>query len=160
MPLSHEQYIRWSRFGMEPYNWILENKLMASVFPVDIEYIHHLRDVEGITSAVDLAENPWVDEWRQVEGMEFHHVPVVDMSIPTENDADRIISIIDRSDGPVLIHCAAGIGRTGTIMGLYLVNDGMDPEEAISFVRNKRNGSIQTLAQEDMIRDRAKRNGG
>jgi atypical dual specificity phosphatase len=157
MELTPEQISKWSRYGMEPYNWIMEGKLMASVYPMDIDYIEHLKENEGIKIVVNLAESPWPGEWTSRSGIVHMHFPIVDMSIPKEKDVLRMINVIDRTDGPVMVHCAAGIGRTGTIIALYLVEKGMEPSEAISQVRQKRNGSIQTKAQEQMVHDWGRR---
>jgi atypical dual specificity phosphatase len=153
MYLSPEQFAKWSRYGMEPYNWVMGGKLMASVYPKEIEYLKFLKDLEMIETVINLAESPWPNEWSYETGISCYHIPIIDMSIPTEDQVKRIIRIIDGSPGPVMIHCAAGIGRTGTLIALYLVDHGMDPSEAIKLVRQKRNGSIQTSAQESMIFD-------
>jgi len=151
MPLSEEQIHRWSRYGIEPFNWVSDGKLMASVYPVDLDYLIHLRVHEGIRTSVNLSEYPWPDEWLSGSGILCHHFPIVDMSVPSEKDVRDIFKMIEESGGPVMIHCAAGIGRTGTVIALYLVEMGMEPLEAISLVRKRRPGSIQTEAQEKMV---------
>ncbi|MEN9342435.1 MAG: hypothetical protein RIR24_22 [Actinomycetota bacterium] len=42
----------------------------------------------------------------------------------------------------VLIRCQAGINRSGLIMALVLIRDGMNPEEAIELMRTKRARSV------------------
>jgi protein-tyrosine phosphatase len=46
-------------------------------------------------------------------------------------------------DGPILIHCAAGLNRSGLIMGLMLVRSGqMTAQEAIDAMRQKRSQAV------------------
>ena len=53
----------------------------------------------------------------------------------------------------VAVHCAAGKGRTGTVLAAYLVTQGMTAGEAIRKVRELRPGSVETYEQEQMIRE-------
>jgi protein-tyrosine phosphatase len=51
-----------------------------------------------------------------------------------------------RSGGRILLHCRAGLGRTGTIAARILVELGTLPEAAIAAVRATRKGTIEACA--------------
>ena len=59
---------------------------------------------------------------------------------------------LDQSGDPVAVHCAAGLGRSGTMAAVYLVADGASADEAITRVRDLRPGSIETEEQENAVR--------
>ncbi|MGI9333443.1 MAG: protein-tyrosine phosphatase family protein, partial [Gammaproteobacteria bacterium] len=52
----------------------------------------------------------------------------------------------------VLLHCFAGLGRTGTIAARLLVEFGAQPSKAIDTVRTARRGAVQTTSQEEHVR--------
>lgn len=87
----------------------------------------------------------------------YYHLPIMDMDVPDENFEERW-----RSDGAelkrllssgqsIVIHCMAGLGRTGTIAARLLVELGEAPDVAIRCVRRARPGAIQTIQQERHI---------
>jgi len=54
--------------------------------------------------------------------------PVPDLGIPPVDIMHAILDDIDRAIDerrPVYLHCLAGIGRTGTVVGCYLIRQGM-----------------------------------
>lgn len=51
----------------------------------------------------------------------------------------------------VLIHCRAGLGRTGTVASRLLVEAGLTPLQALNAVRRARPGTVETLPQEQYV---------
>jgi protein-tyrosine phosphatase len=94
---------------------------------------------------------PLADQYRLLD-MEFCHVPVVDFDVPSPPAVELFIDIMERNRGRnILLHCLAGLGRSGTMAALYLKYRGMDGAEAVRFVRARRWGAVQTREQEDFV---------
>jgi ADP-ribosyl-[dinitrogen reductase] hydrolase len=54
--------------------------------------------------------------------------------------------------GRLVVHCRRGLGRTGLVASLMLIELGMRPDMAIQTVRKARPGAIETPAQESYVR--------
>jgi len=134
-----------------PYNfsWLVPGKLAGMARPRSSD-AQWLRD-QGVTAVLSLTERAAPD----LEGIESLHVAVQDMRAPTLDQLHRGVNYIDAvvaGGGAVAVHCAAGMGRTGTLLAAYLVSRGHDASAAVRAVREQRPGSIETAAQEDSVR--------
>lgn len=107
----------------------------------------------GIASVVSLTGVPIQTDVLTRNSMRGLHVPIPDMMPPTVRQIRQCMQFIDdrMSAGGVVIHCTAGIGRTGTMLAGYLVWQGADPDQAIGEVRRLRIGSIETAEQEAAV---------
>jgi protein-tyrosine phosphatase len=79
-----------------------------------------------------------------LRGKAYWCCPLLDMTAPTvEQLLEGVAFVLEqRQQGPVLIHCAAGHGRSATFAAAVLLSDGeaRDPDEAIEILRSKRPG--------------------
>lgn len=75
----------------------------------------------GVTMIVDLREglSAAPSDLRRL-GVDVAHVPIVDGTLPTADQVKQALAAIGDSAGRAYVHCAAGVGRTGTIVASYL----------------------------------------
>lgn len=135
------------------FGWIIEGTLAGAQGPTSTRDITFLK-LQEIASVIRMEANTISTEpWQMVELYE----PVPDFSAPSLEQIDRMVKfILDETENwerPVVVTCAAGIGRTGTVLACYFVGVGYAPQRAIDYVRELRPGSIQTPGQEQAVHD-------
>ena len=134
------------------FSWLIENKLAGSSIPTSIDEVQWVIE-QGVKSIVTVKEEPLDDDW--VKDVNYLHVHSNDMSVPEFDDLTYAIDFIHRritNNEPVMVHCLAGLGRTGTLLACYLVKyQKMSADDAIQKVREERPGSIQSFPQEEII---------
>ena len=142
----------------ENFSYVIPGKLAGSARPGNGgDLADDLRRLarRRIRAVVSLTENPLDRGLLDRFGFRSLHVPVLDFTAPALEQVERFLHFVDASlkeDLPVLVHCGAGLGRTGTMLACYLVHAGMAPGEAIETVRRARPGSIETREQEECVR--------
>jgi len=90
--------------------------------------------------------------------MSWTHLPIRDVDVPAATfDAvwpDVRADLMRRLDAGerIVLHCRGGLGRTGIVAALLLIEHGAEPETAIREVRKARPGAIETAKQEAYVR--------
>jgi cell division cycle 14 len=82
------------------------------------------------------------------QGVSHTDLFFVDGSNPSDEIANDFLKIVERhfespNSGAISVHCKAGLGRTGTLIGLYAMKHYQIPaEQFIGWIRIARPGSI------------------
>jgi protein-tyrosine phosphatase len=134
--------------------WVVPGKFLAGYYPGSRDSVtaqEKLRNLlkHGVRQIINLMESgeenfqgekfvPYEDRLQALaREMAIHievvHLPIPDMKIPSEEFMLSILDEIDRAmehNPTVYLHCWAGRGRTGTVVGCYLARHGMAVGEA------------------------------
>jgi protein tyrosine/serine phosphatase len=128
--------------------WVVPNQFLAGEHPGDAneeitrKRLSALLDVD-IRTIVDLTDEDEINEdakpvpgyrtllrtiaeERRVE-VTYMRVPISDRGVPSVWTLRHILDVIDRSvsdENSVFVHCWAGRGRTGTVVGCHLMRHG------------------------------------
>lgn len=139
--------------------WVIPGKLLAGEHPGkegEQETRKRIRWLleQGIRTWIDLTEE---DEAR-LDPYNYHiilmqeagkdAVPVIhkrlgikDFHVPSVSKMREIIAALSEAmgdDHAVYLHCYGGIGRTGTVVGCFLVQQGMTGEQALGRISDLR----------------------
>ena len=113
----------------------------------------------GVTLFLDLTEESELEPYASFvpENARWVRRPIPDFSVPTRTDLVATLDEIDvelAAGGVVYVHCWAGCGRTGVVVGAWLVRHGMPPNAALARIAETRGiGCPQTLEQRLVVLD-------
>jgi len=134
--------------------WVIPGKFLAGYYPGERhrdameQKMRGLLDC-GILFVINLMEPdekdhdalPFVDYApvlkRLTDGgpsVECHRMPIRDLDVPPPDFMRQILNRIDdalEQDKPVYIHCWGGRGRTGTVVGCWLIRHGIAETDTV-----------------------------
>ncbi|KAM0755660.1 hypothetical protein T439DRAFT_320366 [Meredithblackwellia eburnea MCA 4105] len=165
--LSHSTaptYHHMQRF----FRWIVPFHLAVSSEPRDELDIDALASEGlGIRHIVTLTrERRLPNSWFRHKTISNSYIPIVDFGAPSNEQIEAVLRLASNPDTtPLLVHCAGGKGRAGTMIAAYLACFGFhrpeasDPwqypamgwEQATSTLRAIRPGSVESRAQEEAL---------
>jgi protein tyrosine phosphatase len=136
------------------FSWVIEGKLAGCGLPVSEDEFGWVVD-QGIRSIVTVREVGLPSDWFNGSNIDYLHLAVEDFGAPNMEDLIQAVDFIDQqiqSGRPVMVHCAAGKGRTGAVLAAYLVKkQNLSADQAIEKVRGMRPGSVQSISQETAV---------
>ena len=154
-----KEYEYFERVENGDVNWIIPGKMMAFMGPIEKRdanqrYGHHPNKyVEifkrfGVSRVVRLNEEKYDKKFFLQAGIAHNDLFFIDGSTPPDGIVEDWMKVTDDhfstdDPGAIAIHCKAGLGRTGTLIGLWAMKHYQIPAEAfIGWVRIARPGSI------------------
>lgn len=157
---------KWESYDVESYdffekvengdlNWILPNKFLAFVGPsaasVDEDGFPALTPEDyvplfleaGIHLVIRLNRSEYDKRRFTNHGIKHVDLYMTDGTCPGPEILAKFLSITEAEPGPCAIHCKAGLGRTGTLIGLYAMkHHGFSARAFIGWNRVCRPGSV------------------
>lgn len=169
------RWFDWNCFDVESYeffekvehgdmNWIIPDKFLAFAGPCPTptdadgfpaftpeDYVPIFHEA-GIGLIVRLNKKQY-DRNRFIHhGIKHVDLYFPDGSCPSREIIAKFLHITENEPGPVAVHCKAGLGRTGTLIGLYAMKHHQFPARAwIGWNRICRPGSILGPQQQFLI---------
>lgn len=106
----------------------------------------HQWAAQGATDVLTLQRadehHPMLPAWCAAEGLGWGHLPLSGRSLQRASDRDalqRVATIGPTMAGrSLVVHCAAGLHRTGVCLYLLLRHDGASPEAAMARIAEAR----------------------
>ncbi|MBI5933404.1 MAG: dual specificity protein phosphatase family protein [Chloroflexi bacterium] len=130
--------------------WVIPNRFLAGEYPGSFngeESTRKKMDVfleAGLDTFIDLTypgerapyKHILLEQARYYQkDVRVHHFPIEDFGVVTPETMRALLNTIDAAlaEGRnIYLHCWAGVGRTGTTVGCYLVRHGMTGDEALA----------------------------
>ena len=136
------------------FSWVINDKLAGCGLPVTENEFKWVVE-KGIKSIVTVREVPLPSEWFDGTDIDYLHLRTEDFGAPTLEEMEEAVNFIDKEiqrGRPVLVHCAAGKGRTGAVLAAYMMKkQNLTAKHAIERMRIKRPGSVQSITQETAL---------
>lgn len=106
----------------------------------------------GVTMVIRLNKKQYDADRFTKNGIKHTEIYFLDGSCPTDDLIDQFISVCEQEPGAIAVHCKAGLGRTATMIGCYIMKHYKFPAAAfIGWARLARPGSVLGPQQQFLI---------
>lgn len=133
---------------MENAYWVIPGQFLAGEHPFAAPSEEHFSRLEALLdfrfdTFCDLTHPgelpaywPLLQERAQARGLqvEYHSFPIPDFGVPSVEEMRHILDTVEallKRGRRLYLHCWGGVGRTGTVIGCYLVRRGLNGTEAL-----------------------------
>jgi len=107
----------------------------------------HKHNIKHIVRA---CEPTYDAELLKREDITVHDLPFEDGGAPTADVLEKWLNLLaefypdDKDSQTIGVHCVAGLGRAPVLVAVALIEDGMPYLDAVTFLRKKRKGAINS----------------
>eukprot|EP01105_Mastigella_eilhardi_P016477 TRINITY_DN3769_c0_g1_i1.p1 TRINITY_DN3769_c0_g1~~TRINITY_DN3769_c0_g1_i1.p1 ORF type:complete len:163 (-),score=52.54 TRINITY_DN3769_c0_g1_i1:165-653(-) len=101
----------------------------------------------NVKHIVRACEPTYEDQEMEANGFVVHDFSFPDGGSPPEEILERWLDLVktvvtNSKHDAIGIHCVAGLGRAPVLVAIALIENGMQPLQAVTFIRSKRRGAI------------------
>ena len=140
---------------LERFYWVEDGWVAGSSRPGGLRDVRLPEDLEelrafGIGAIVSMTETPIDQIAVEEQGMRYSHIPVIDFTAPSVSQMLDALADIDEAHAEgraVLVHCAAGQGRSATILCAWLIRQGSTADDAVAHLRTVCDRAVENDAQ-------------
>ncbi|KAL5016950.1 hypothetical protein ScPMuIL_006539 [Solemya velum] len=150
-----DEYEHYEKVENGDFNWLLPNKFLAFCGPhpktkIENGYPLHAPEAyfpyfrkHNVTTIVRLNKKIYDARRFTDAGFDHHDLFFIDGSVPSDSIVRQFIDLCENADGAIAVHCKAGLGRTGTLIGCHMMKHyKFTAAETIAWCRICRPGSI------------------
>jgi len=152
---DYEEYTFYEQVENGDFNWIIPNKFIAMCSPTAIAkrtetsvthtpayYIPYFK-LHNVTTIIRLNTIEYDAQSFTKQGIKHYDMYFVDGTVPPLSIVDQFLEVVENATGVVAVHCKQGLGRTGTLIGCYIMKHyNFTASECIAFLRIQRPGSV------------------
>ena len=107
----------------------------------------------GVTDVIRLNTKTYERQDFIDNGIQHHDLYFTDGTSPPPEIVDQFLNITEDNDGVYAVHCKAGLGRTGSLIGCYAMKHYcFNAADFIGWIRLCRPGSILGPQQQFLIK--------
>ncbi|CAE7902985.1 CDC14A, partial [Symbiodinium sp. KB8] len=151
-----DEYEYFERVENGDLNWLAEGKVLAFAGPHEVrsstpegyhtlspdDYIPYFKK-KNVSLVVRLNKKYYDENRFKKVGIDHVDLYYLDGSCPTDAILNRFLSAVEKTKGAFAVHCKAGLGRTGTCIGAWMMKHyNFSAAEVIGWLRVCRPGSV------------------